>query len=146
MDKSFKPWTTLSRAPPKFQSCFLLPRVETGGQKKSNRTAGLSIYGFTIIYQDIPHISTYHIMPLHTTTSIRTARIKKHLLLMCQSPASPKCLKWTNSCRTFCWIRNRAWNCIRGWNVSTCDCQVQPHMLASIIYLASNMDSQWSRC
>ena len=25
--------------PPRFQSCFLLPRVETGGQKKSNRTA-----------------------------------------------------------------------------------------------------------
>ena len=39
MDKIFKPWTTLSPAPPKFQSCFLLPRVETGGQNKSNPTA-----------------------------------------------------------------------------------------------------------
>ena len=39
MDKLFKPWTTLSPAPPKFQSCFLLPRVETGGQNKSNPTA-----------------------------------------------------------------------------------------------------------
>ena len=37
----FKPWTTLSPAPPpKFQRCFLLPRAETGGQKKSNPTAG----------------------------------------------------------------------------------------------------------
>ena len=26
------PWTTLS---PKFESCFLLPRVEMGGQEKS---------------------------------------------------------------------------------------------------------------
>ena len=39
MDKLFNPWTTLSPAPPKFQSCFLLPRVETGGQNKSNPTA-----------------------------------------------------------------------------------------------------------
>ena len=39
MDKLLKPWTTLSPAPPKFQSCFLLPRVETGGQNKSNPTA-----------------------------------------------------------------------------------------------------------
>ena len=39
MDKLFKPWTTLSPAPPKFQSCCLLPRVETGGQNKSNPTA-----------------------------------------------------------------------------------------------------------
>ena len=39
MDKLFKPWATLSPAPPKFQSCCLLPRVETGGQNKSNPTA-----------------------------------------------------------------------------------------------------------
>ena len=36
MDKIFKPWTRLPPTPPKFWSCFLLPRVETGGQKKSN--------------------------------------------------------------------------------------------------------------
>ena len=30
---------TLDPAPPKFQSCFLPPRVETGGQNKSNPTA-----------------------------------------------------------------------------------------------------------
>ena len=38
MDKSFKPWPTLSPAA-QFQSRFLLPRVEMGGQNKSNPTA-----------------------------------------------------------------------------------------------------------
>ena len=39
MDKLFKPWTALSPAPPKLQSCSLFWRVETGGQNKSNPTA-----------------------------------------------------------------------------------------------------------
>ena len=39
MDKLFKPWTTLSPVPPKFQSCYLFPSVETDGQNKSNPAA-----------------------------------------------------------------------------------------------------------
>ena len=36
----FKPWTTLLQlSPPKFQSCVLLPRVETGGTQRNHPPA-----------------------------------------------------------------------------------------------------------
>jgi len=46
ISQTYSRWTNYSNPgqlypprPPKFQSCFLLPRVETGGQNKSNPTA-----------------------------------------------------------------------------------------------------------
>ena len=40
MDKIFKPWTTLHPTPAQISIfCFLLPRVETDGHKKSNPRA-----------------------------------------------------------------------------------------------------------
>ena len=98
MDKFFNPWTTLSPAPPKFQSCFLLPRVELRRVDKTNqtpqhdikRTRSLTLtFGEGGVVQSFPRglniLSIYGITPLNgqstsaCTTNIDLVRPLIHL-------------------------------------------------------------------
>ena len=100
INTTYRRWTNCSNPgqlysprPPKFQSCFLLPRVETGGQKKSSPTAwhvthtlvadggvspifsSRSEYFVHLRYQNIsylsryPHASTFTSIQLPSTIS-----------------------------------------------------------------------------
>ena len=83
-DRRYSRWTNYSTLdnfiprPPKFQSCFLLPTVETGGQKKSNPTAwhvthtlgtGVSVQSFP---QGLNILSIYGIRICRISVSILT--------------------------------------------------------------------------